>query len=68
MTHGYAANLAHAVLLAIDNPTAAAGQIYNCGDEEQLALRRAARSSVASSTTSVRWEWKEPAMSWSKSQ
>src|SRR6202035_191355 len=40
MTHGYAANLAHAVLLAIDNPTAAAGQIYNCGDEEQLSLRQ----------------------------
>jgi hypothetical protein len=40
MTHGYAANLAHAVLLAIDNPMAAAGQIYNCGDEEQLSLRQ----------------------------
>jgi len=40
MTHGYAENLAHAVLLAIDNPKAAAGQIYNCGDEEQLSLRQ----------------------------
>ncbi|MBV8357754.1 MAG: NAD-dependent epimerase/dehydratase family protein, partial [Deltaproteobacteria bacterium] len=40
MTHGYAANLAHAVLLAVDNPMAAAGQIYNCGDEEQLSLRQ----------------------------
>src|SRR5919202_1497911 len=30
-THGYAANLAHAVLLAVDKPEASAGQIYNCG-------------------------------------
>ncbi|MGH7839785.1 MAG: NAD-dependent epimerase/dehydratase family protein, partial [Candidatus Binataceae bacterium] len=40
MTHGYAENLAHAVLLAVDNPKAAAGQIYNCGDEQQLSLRQ----------------------------
>ncbi|MGH8014245.1 MAG: NAD-dependent epimerase/dehydratase family protein [Candidatus Binataceae bacterium] len=40
MTHGYAGNLAHGVLLAIDHPKAAAGQIYNCGDEEQLSLRQ----------------------------
>lgn len=40
MTHGYAGNLAHAVLLAIDNPKAAAGQIYNCGDEQQYSLRQ----------------------------
>jgi len=40
MTHGYAENLAHAVLLAVDKPKAAAGQIYNCGDEEQLSLRQ----------------------------
>jgi nucleoside-diphosphate-sugar epimerase len=40
MTHGYAENLAHAVLLAVDRPAAAAGQIYNCGDEDQLSLRQ----------------------------
>lgn len=40
MTHGYAENLAHAVMLAIDNPKVSAGQIYNCGDEEQLSLRQ----------------------------
>ena len=38
MTHGYAENLAHAVLLAADQPEASAGQIYNCGDEQQLTL------------------------------
>lgn len=37
-THGYAENLAHAVLLAVDQPAASAGQIYNCGDERQLSL------------------------------
>jgi hypothetical protein len=30
--------LAHAVLLAVDQPRASAGQIYNCGDDRQLTL------------------------------
>ncbi|MEZ4330287.1 MAG: hypothetical protein R3F35_00930 [Myxococcota bacterium] len=37
-THGYAENLAHAVLLAVDRPAIAAGRRYNCGDERQLSL------------------------------
>lgn len=37
-THGYAENLAHAVLLAVDQPVASAGQIYNCGDDRQFSL------------------------------
>ena len=36
--HGAAANMAHAVLLAVDQPQAASGQIYNCGDERVLSL------------------------------
>ncbi len=40
MTHGYAGNLAHAVLLAVDRPDAAAGQIYNCGDDTQYTVRQ----------------------------
>jgi len=40
MTHGYAGNLAHAVLLAVDKPEAAAGQVYNCGDECQFSVRQ----------------------------
>ena len=40
MTHGYAQNLAHAVLLAVEKPEASAGQVYNCGDERQLTLRQ----------------------------
>jgi nucleoside-diphosphate-sugar epimerase len=38
--YGYAQNLAHALLLAVDRPDASAGQIYNCGDEEVLSLRQ----------------------------
>jgi nucleoside-diphosphate-sugar epimerase len=40
MTHGYAGNLAHAVLLAVDKPDAAAGRIYNCGDDRQFSVRQ----------------------------
>ena len=38
LTRGYAENVAHAVLLAVDKPDASAGQIYNCGDDEQFSL------------------------------
>ena len=38
--HGYTENLAHAVLLAVDQPAAAAGMIFNVGDEEVLTIRQ----------------------------
>jgi nucleoside-diphosphate-sugar epimerase len=38
--YGYAGNLAHAVLLAVDRPEVAKGQIYHCADEEVLTLRQ----------------------------
>jgi nucleoside-diphosphate-sugar epimerase len=38
--HGYTENLAHAVLLAVDRPDAAAGKIFNAGDEEVLSVRQ----------------------------
>ena len=38
ITRGYGPNMAHAVLLAVDQPEASAGQIYNCGDTVQLTL------------------------------
>lgn len=38
--YGYAQNLAHALLLAVDQPAASAGQIYNCADEDVLSLRQ----------------------------
>lgn len=37
---GYAENLAHAVLLAVDQPERAAGQIFNCGDQTVPTLRQ----------------------------
>jgi len=39
-SYGYVENLAHAVLLSLDHPSASAGQIYNCADEETLSLRQ----------------------------
>ncbi len=38
--YGYVENLAHALLLAIDQPEASSGEIYNCADEEILTLRQ----------------------------
>ncbi|HZP45784.1 MAG TPA: NAD-dependent epimerase/dehydratase family protein [Candidatus Binataceae bacterium] len=36
----HVANAAHALLLAVDHPEAAAGQIYNVGDSQVLTLRQ----------------------------
>lgn len=38
LSRGYAVNMAHAVLLAVDQPEAAGGQIYNCADIHQFTL------------------------------
>jgi nucleoside-diphosphate-sugar epimerase len=38
--HGYTENLAHALLLAIAHPDAAAGKLFNIGDEEVLSVRQ----------------------------
>jgi nucleoside-diphosphate-sugar epimerase len=38
--HGFTMNLAHAVLLGIDQPDAAAGLVFNTGDEEVLTIRQ----------------------------
>jgi nucleoside-diphosphate-sugar epimerase len=37
LSRGYAENMAHAVLLAVDQPGASAGKIYNCADEQGLS-------------------------------
>lgn len=36
----YSRNAAHAVLLTVDNPEAAAGQVYNCADDQQFTQRQ----------------------------
>ncbi|MEX0683380.1 MAG: epimerase [Dehalococcoidia bacterium] len=40
MTRCAAENAAHCVLLAVDQPEVAAGQIYNCADDEQYSYRQ----------------------------
>ncbi len=37
--YGYAENLAHAVLLAVDQPARASGEIFNAADSHALSLR-----------------------------
>jgi nucleoside-diphosphate-sugar epimerase len=39
-THGYSENLAHALMLAVEQPGVAGGKAYNCGDETQLDHRQ----------------------------
>jgi nucleoside-diphosphate-sugar epimerase len=39
--HGYTENLAHALVLALDHPEAAAGKVFNAADEEVLSVRQA---------------------------
>lgn len=65
-THGWAGNLAHSVLLALDQPDAAAGRRYNCGDLEQLDLRQVVLTIAAAldrevELTSVPWDVAGPA-------
>jgi nucleoside-diphosphate-sugar epimerase len=38
--HGYTENCARVVLLAVDQPQAAAGKVFNAGDEEVLTVRQ----------------------------
>lgn len=38
--HGFTMNLAHAVLLGVDHPEAAAGKVFNAADEEVLTIRQ----------------------------
>jgi nucleoside-diphosphate-sugar epimerase len=65
-THGWAGNLAHTVLLAVDQPEASAGKAYNCGDLDQLTIRQivevvAAALGARLEPVSVPWEVAGPA-------
>lgn len=51
---GGAANMAHAVLLAVDNETRSRGQIYNCGDEQVLTLKQVVE--ICAHALGHRWE------------
>ncbi len=39
LSRGYCDNVAHGLLLAVDNPATSAGQIYNICDEKPIAVR-----------------------------
>jgi nucleoside-diphosphate-sugar epimerase len=60
-SYGYTENLAHAVLLAVDRPEAAAGRIYNCADDEVLSLRQV----VEIVCRALDWKLEIVAMPWS---
>ena len=59
-TFGFAENLAHAILLAVDKPEIASGKIYNCGDEEVLTLRQV----VEIIAEALGHKWKIVSMPW----
>jgi nucleoside-diphosphate-sugar epimerase len=65
-TFGYSGNVAHAVLLALDNPAVSAGQVYNAGDEQVLSLRQVVECICAAldhemEIVSMPWEVARPA-------
>ncbi|HEX7096015.1 MAG TPA: hypothetical protein VF183_09025 [Acidimicrobiales bacterium] len=45
--HGFTMNLAHAVLLGVDKPHAAAGKVANAADEEALTIRQVVELTAA---------------------
>jgi nucleoside-diphosphate-sugar epimerase len=51
---GYVDNLVHAILLAIDQPDASEGQIFNAGDDERLTIRQVAE--LISDEMDYSWE------------
>jgi nucleoside-diphosphate-sugar epimerase len=52
--YGYTENLAHAILLAVDQPESSMGQIFNCGDEEKLTIRQVAE--VITDELAYQWD------------
>jgi nucleoside-diphosphate-sugar epimerase len=52
---GYGANVAHAVLLAVDQPDIASGQIYNVADDHQHSVRQ--RVELIAAALGHEWEY-----------
>jgi nucleoside-diphosphate-sugar epimerase len=59
-SYGYSGNLAHAVLLGVDHSEVAAGQIYNCADEEILSVRQV----IEIIATELNHDWEIVSMPW----
>ena len=53
-SRGYAENMAHALLLCVDNPEKCSGKVYNTADEEALSLREWVK--VISDMMNHEWE------------
>ncbi|MFH1484863.1 MAG: NAD-dependent epimerase/dehydratase family protein [Chloroflexota bacterium] len=54
-TRGYAENMAHAVLLAVDKPEESRGQVYNVRDDKVISLRE--RIELVSRVMNHEWEF-----------
>jgi nucleoside-diphosphate-sugar epimerase len=54
ITFGYVDNLAHALLLAVDQPEASMGEVFNCGDDERLTIRQVAE--IITDELNHQWE------------
>jgi hypothetical protein len=54
-SHGYAENMAHAVMLAVDKPEASRGQIYNVRDEKVISVRE--RIELVSQVMNHEWQF-----------
>lgn len=52
-SYGYAENMAHAVLLAVDKPEAARGETFNCADDTCLSLRQVVETLCAALDASL---------------
>ena len=57
---GYVENLAHALMLAVDQPEKAAGQIYNAADQDVLTIRQV----IDVIAGSMGHEWEVISMPW----
>ena len=57
---GYAENLAHAMMLAVDQPEKSKGQVYNSGDQEVLSVRQV----IEVIAQSMQHEWEIVSMPW----
>jgi nucleoside-diphosphate-sugar epimerase len=57
---GYVENLAHALMLAVDQPEVAAGQVYNAADQDVLSIRQV----VETIAGSMGHEWDIISMPW----
>lgn len=57
---GYVENMAHALLLAVDQPETAAGQIYNAADQEVLSIRQV----IDTIASAMGHDWEVVSMPW----